>query len=112
MGRGIVILAIIAYLLNLAGSMAKSKQKTCMRFLFLQLQCGCWLLLAIGVMLVYNFTDPFMPQTLLEYLSLHAHLGIVGWFLLLVTGVGSRLIPMFLISKYNNTRGGSGGYML
>src|SRR5690606_37142853 len=37
-------------------------------------------------------------------LSLHAHLGIIGWFLLMVVGVGSRLIPMFLISKYNNVR--------
>jgi hypothetical protein len=31
-------------------------------------------------------------------------LGVVGWFLLLVLGVGSRLIPMFLISKYTNPR--------
>jgi MFS family permease len=40
----------------------------------------------------------------LHYLSLHAHIGIVGWFLLLVMGVGSRLIPMFLISKYNDPK--------
>ncbi|HNC65044.1 MAG TPA: cytochrome C oxidase subunit I, partial [Chitinophagales bacterium] len=38
------------------------------------------------------------------YLTIHAHLGIVGWFLLLVIGVGSRLIPMFLISKYTNDK--------
>ena len=31
-------------------------------------------------------------------------MGIAGWFLLMVTGVGSRLIPMFLISKYNKPR--------
>jgi hypothetical protein len=35
---------------------------------------------------------------------LHAHIGVVGWFLLLVIGVGSRLIPMFLISKYDNRK--------
>src|SRR5690606_6108823 len=39
-----------------------------------------------------------------DYLSIHAHLGIVGWFVLMVIGVGSRLIPMFLISKYTNDR--------
>src|SRR5690606_32640093 len=27
-----------------------------------------------------------------------------GWFLLLVIGVGSRLIPMFMISKYTNNK--------
>ncbi len=37
-------------------------------------------------------------------MSIHAHLGLVGWFLLLVIGVGSRLIPMFLISKYTNNK--------
>jgi hypothetical protein len=31
-------------------------------------------------------------------------MGIVGWFLLLVIGVGSRLIPLFLISKYDNKK--------
>ena len=31
-------------------------------------------------------------------------MGIIGWFLLLVMGVGSRLIPLFLISKYNNRK--------
>lgn len=40
----------------------------------------------------------------LHYLSLHAHMGIIGWFLLLIIGVGSRLIPMFLISKYTNSK--------
>ncbi|HEY8661456.1 MAG TPA: cytochrome C oxidase subunit I, partial [Hanamia sp.] len=40
----------------------------------------------------------------LAYLPLHAHLGIIGWFLLLVIGVGSRLIPLFLISKYHNEK--------
>src|SRR5665213_2761450 len=40
----------------------------------------------------------------MAYLPLHAQLGIIGWFLLLVIGVGSRLIPLFLISKYNNEK--------
>ncbi|MEO7767314.1 MAG: hypothetical protein ABIS01_07800 [Ferruginibacter sp.] len=40
----------------------------------------------------------------LQFLSLHVHMGIVGWFLLMVIGVGYRLIPMFLISKYSNTK--------
>ncbi|HRR23580.1 MAG TPA: cytochrome C oxidase subunit I, partial [Bacteroidia bacterium] len=32
------------------------------------------------------------------------HAGVIGWFLMLIIGVGSRLIPMFLISKYTNTK--------
>ncbi len=102
---GILILsAIIAYLINLAVSMAKSRQENVHAvFVF---TAAVWLLttVIIGLMLVYNFTFPLMKKSSLDYLPLHAHIGIVGWFLLLIMGIGSRLIPMFLISKYDNTK--------
>jgi len=103
-GGGLLILAIIAYLINLAVSMVNTKQENIHAvFVF---TAALWLLAtaAVGLILVYNFTYPLMSKNSLDYLPLHAHLGIVGWFLLLVTGIGSRLIPMFLISKYNNVR--------
>lgn len=65
-----------------------------------------WLLITtiVGLCLIFNFTHNLLSQDSLAYLPLHAHLGIVGWFLLLVIGVGSRLIPLFLISKYDNKK--------
>src|SRR5690606_4248349 len=54
--------------------------------------------------LLFNFTSSVFSGNSFYYLPLHAHLGLVGWFLLLVMGVGSRLIPMFLISKYSAPR--------
>lgn len=57
-----------------------------------------------GLLLVFNFTSSLLPGESVTYLSIHAHLGLIGWFLTLVIGVGSRLIPMFLISKYANER--------
>ncbi|MEP6465101.1 MAG: cytochrome C oxidase subunit I [Parafilimonas sp.] len=102
---GILILsAIITYLINLAISMAKSKHENVHAvFVF---TAALWLLItaAIGLILVCNFTLLFLNKSSLNYLPLHAHIGIVGWFLLLIMGIGSRLIPMFLISKYNNTK--------
>lgn len=103
-GGQLVIAAIITYLINLAVSMTKSKYENVHAvFVF---TAAIWLLTGatVGLLLVYNFSRPLMPKGSLDYLPLHAHIGIVGWFLLLVIGVGSRLIPMFLISKYNNTR--------
>ncbi|MEO6520610.1 MAG: hypothetical protein ABIN91_02965 [Mucilaginibacter sp.] len=35
----------------------------------------------------------------MRYLKVHASVGMAGWFLLLVIGVSSRLIPMFLLSR-------------
>ena len=103
-GGILIILAIIAYLINLAVSMVKSKQENVHAFFIFT--AAIWLLATtiVGLLLLYNFTQPLLPKSSLDYLPVHAHIGIVGWFLLLVMGVGSRLIPMFLISKYSNIR--------
>lgn len=99
-----IIAAIICYLLNCAGSMLNSKQEN-VHALFI-FTATLWLLatIIVGYLLLLNFTTTIFTQSSLHYLSLHAHMGIVGWFVLLVIGVGSRLIPMFLISKYQNPK--------
>ncbi len=96
--------AIISYVTNLAISMVKSKHENVHAvFVF---TAALWLLLTtvIGLLLLYNFTATIFPKDSLHYLPLHAHFGIIGWLLLLVMGVSSRLIPMFLISKYSNPK--------
>src|SRR5665213_1436471 len=96
--------AIIFYLINIGVSMVRSKKENVHAvFVFTG---TLWLMITIivGLLLVYNFTYNILSQDSLSYLPLHAHMGIVGWFLLLVIGVGSRLIPLFLISKYDNKK--------
>ena len=103
-GGFLINAAILAYVVNLAVSIAKSKKENVhAMFVF---TAALWLLITtlVGLLLVYNFSYPFLANDSLHYLSLHAHMGIVGWFLLLVTGVGSRLIPLFLVSKYDNPK--------
>ena len=102
---GILInLAIIAYLVNVGISLLKSKRENVQAiFVFTAV---LWLLMTtlVGLVLVYNFAYPLLVNDSVSYLPLHAHMGIVGWFLLLIIGVGSRLIPLFLISKYANKK--------
>lgn len=103
-GAILINAAIISYLVNLAVSISQSKKENVHAvFVF---TASVWLLITtlIGLLLLCNFTQSILPKDSLHYLSLHAHIGIVGWFLLLVIGVGSRLIPMFLISKYDNPK--------
>jgi len=103
-GAILINAAVICFLTNLAISISKSKSENVHAvFVF---TASVWLLVTtlIGLLLVFNFTVNILPKDSLHYLSLHAHVGIVGWFLLLVMGVGSRLIPMFLISKYNDRK--------
>lgn len=102
---GILInIAVLAYLVNLFLSIRSSKKENLHAvFIF---TAATWLLLTtgIGLVLLLNFTFALLPKDSLKYLGLHAHLGIAGWFLLMVMGVGTRLIPMFLISSYKNNR--------
>lgn len=103
-GAILVNVAILFYLINTGLSMAKSKHENVHAvFVF---TATLWLIITtiVGLFLIYNFTYNILSSDSLSYLPLHAHLGIVGWFLLLVIGVGSRLIPLFLISKYNNNK--------
>lgn len=103
-GGALTFLGISVWLFNMAGSMSeKPLEQTHAVFLF---TAGLWLWITalVGLVLLVNFRYPLLADDSLHYLSLHAHLGIVGWFLLLITGVGTRLIPMFLISKYENRR--------
>jgi hypothetical protein len=103
-GGRLVILSILAYVVNLTISMVKCKRKN-IHAIYL-LTAVIWLLATalVGLMLVYNFKISILPANSVDYLPLHAHIGIIGWFLLLIVGVASRLIPMFLISKYHNVK--------
>ena len=73
-----------------------------------------WLLVtgAIGVLMAVNLSMPFLPADHVHYLQLHAHIGMAGWFMLLVIGVGSKLIPMFLLAHTENTKKLNWSYML
>lgn len=100
-GGLLVNAAILAFFVNVFLSLNKGKKEN-VQALFL-LTATAWLLLTtlLGFLLLLNLTRSILPFDSLHYLSLHAHLGVVGWFLLLVMGVGSRLLPMFLLSKYD-----------
>jgi hypothetical protein len=103
-GAILINAAIISYLVNLAVSISKSKKENVHAIYVFT--AAAWLLVTtiIGLLLVCNFTESILPKDSLHYLSLHAHIGMAGWFLLLVIGVGSRLLPMFLISKYDDPK--------
>lgn len=103
-GGAMVNIAVICYLANVLGSAFKSKQRNVHAWYVITSTLWLFATTFFGLLLVLNFRKPILPGNSVDYLSIHAHLGIVGWFLLMVIGVGSRLIPMFLISKYTNDR--------
>ena len=58
----------------------------------------------LGTLIALNFKLHFLTEIHLHYLKIHAHLGLIGWFLLLIIGASSILIPMFMISHNLNEK--------
>ncbi len=103
-GAIMILVAFLFYLANIGISMSKANYHNVhATFVFAG---TLWMILTIslGILLLFNFKYNVLSLDSLHYLPLHAHLGVLGWFLMLVLGVGSRLIPMFMISKYNDVR--------
>ena len=104
LGAILINAAILSYLVNIAVSMSKSKNGNVHAVFAFTAALWLFITTLVGLFQIYNFTHNIFSKDSLAYLPLHAHLGIIGWFLLLVIGIGSRLIPMFLISKYDNKK--------
>jgi len=95
--------SVICYFLNVVTSIIESKKFDVHAWFIATASLWLFATVFFGLLLVFNFSRSWLPDNSVEYLSLHAHMGLAGWFLLLVIGVASRLIPMFLISKYTST---------
>lgn len=103
-GAILINLAVMSYLANLWLSIANSKSKNIHAIFAFTAVLWLFTTTLLGLLLIWNFSSNIFSEGSLYFLSLHAHLGIIGWFLLMIMGVGSRLIPMFLISKYENKK--------
>lgn len=51
-----------------------------------------------GLLLAINLGTPYIKIDHLQYLSLHAHVAIIGWVSMVIMGVTYKLIPMFTLS--------------
>ncbi len=95
---GIILnIAVILFIVNVWKTIGKSKENKVAN-LFIKTSVVWLALTAIaGLLLAINFLTPFLPFVHLELLEIHAHFGIIGWFIFLIIGVSSVLIPMFLL---------------
>lgn len=103
-GAVLINVSVICYFINVIQSIGESKKYNVHAWFMATAALWLFATTFFGLMLVFNFTHSWLPENSIQYLSLHAHLGIVGWFFMLVLGVASRLIPMFLISKYTSPK--------
>ncbi len=104
LGALFILSSIVLYVINVYRTAKQNEKWT------ITSECivtaSWWLLLTaiLGTLLVFNLKYAFFPREHLYYLKIHAHLGMAGWFLLMIMGVASRLIPMFLLSHHEPGR--------
>jgi len=93
-----MFLSLFLFIINVVLSYKKSEIKNISsKFIIASI---FWLAITelLGTLIAFNFKFNFFSEIHLHYLKIHASLGMIGWFLMLIIGVGSTLIPMFLIS--------------
>lgn len=108
----LILLAVSVFAVNVFIT-SKNSAKNSIEKDFIQTSV-IWLLFTViaGIALTINLTHPFLSPPHLELLKLHAHAGIVGWFIQLIMGVGSKLLPMFMVSHQLNKKKLKAAYYL
>ncbi|AMC10681.1 hypothetical protein Lupro_05230 [Lutibacter profundi] len=94
----LMFFSLLLFVVNVLLSYKKSAIKnTSSKFIIAAI---LWLAVTelIGTIIALNFKFGFLTVIHLHYLKIHATVGLIGWFLMLIIGVGSTLLPMFLIS--------------
>ncbi|MDP3352663.1 MAG: hypothetical protein Q8S44_02865, partial [Flavobacteriaceae bacterium] len=93
-----IIIAITIFKVNLILTVKKNNQNSLEKNFILTAIAWLFLTVLAGLLFGINLSNNYISISHLELLKLHAHIGIFGWFIQLIMGVGSKLFPMFLLS--------------
>lgn len=98
-GGSLVVVAALLYTVNTCATTTLHQHGSVQQAFLVS--SALWLLttVIIGLLLAINLSHTFIPRNHLDMLKLHAHAGLAGWFLQLITGVSTKLVPMFLLGK-------------
>ena len=100
----IVLLGFLLFSLNITITSIKADKKEIQTWFIGAASIWLFLTGLLGTLIVFNYRFNFFDQIHLHYLKIHAHLGMAGWFILLIMGVSSLLLPMFFISHKLNKK--------
>lgn len=60
--------------------------------------------LVFGVVLVLNMRDGLLAASRVRVMTVHLHIALIGWVLMMIAGISHRLLPMFLLAHGADTR--------
>lgn len=96
-GGSLILLSIIAFVINFIATAKTTKVKSTQNNFIITSVFWLSLTVTLGLFILLNNKYFFIQISPIDLLKTHAALGLIGWFLMLVIGVSSILLPMFFI---------------
>lgn len=100
----LIVIAVGFFVTNVVVTAYQSAKKSIERTFIITAVIWLFFTILAGLILAINFSYPFLKVSHLELLKLHAHAGMVGWFVQLIIGVSSKLLPMFMVAHNLTTK--------
>ncbi|HSM07223.1 MAG TPA: hypothetical protein VK858_21530 [Longimicrobiales bacterium] len=97
-GGALVGLAVLVFVANLLATLARAPERDLTWWALALAALFLVLTVALGGTLSANLNWWFLGGDRLTAIAVHLHVAVAGWVMLVVVGVGQRLLPMFLLS--------------
>ena len=94
--------AVILFIINVVASTLRSRKRTMQSYYIWAAMFWLFLTALFGLLMALNYKYGFLSHSHLEFLRMHASMGVLGWFTGLIIGIGSLLLPMFFVSHQLN----------
>lgn len=98
-GGSFVYIGMLFFVYNLARTLGRAPKPNVIGAFIVAALLWLFLTMTAGLMLAANKFWPFLPANPIGLMHAHAHLGVVGIFVMLIVGVSLKLIPMFALSE-------------
>jgi hypothetical protein len=94
--------SVLLFIVNVVVSTLRSSKRTIQSLYIWAAMFWLSMTALFGLLMALNYKYNFLSHTHLEFLRMHANMGVLGWFTSLIIGVGSILLPMFFVSHQLN----------
>lgn len=95
----LVYLGMILFVYNIGRTLGRVPKPNVVSAFIVAAILWLFLTMTAGLMVAANKFWPFLPANPLGIMHAHAHLGIIGIFVMLIVGVSLKLVPMFALSE-------------
>jgi len=97
-GVALVIPGCLLAIANVAASLPRAARRDVTWWAVATSITALFATLALGALLLHNVKTGMLGAARLRVLSMHLHIALIGWVLVMIAGIAHRLLPMFLLA--------------